>query len=164
LKLVFCVAAIIAATVNVALAQPGNGVTGRWLIQGGFGVIAITPCGNSICGRIDWMKPTENGQVSSIPRDGRNPDPARREQPICGLTILYGFRHDDGKHWEAGNIYDPESGRTYHANITLVDTNHLRLRGYIGIPLLGASQVWTRVDNELPQCHTGISHAVSAVP
>ena len=149
-----CVAAIVAATMGAASAEPADGAAGRWLVQGGFGVIAIAPCGESICGRIDWMKPPANGPATTA-RDAHNPDPAVRQRPICGLTILYGFRHEKRGRWEAGNIYDPDSGQTYQANITLEDTNHLRLRGYIGVPLFGASQIWTRVDNELPQCHTG---------
>lgn len=57
--------------------------------------------------------------------------------------------------WEAGSIYDPQSGHTYQANITLKDSDHLQLRGYLGIPLLGATQVWTRVAQDQPRCRAG---------
>jgi uncharacterized protein (DUF2147 family) len=146
-------AAVLLATATAAMAttEPDH-VIGRWMTQGGEGVIAIAPCGSSICGRIDWMQTPP--AVRSALRDNHNPDPSRRARPICGLQIIYGFKHDeaDPDRWEQGSIYDPQSGHTFQAQITLEDSDHLRLRGYIGIPLLGASQVWTRVSQDRPRC------------
>jgi uncharacterized protein (DUF2147 family) len=155
LKSTICGAVIFLASIAAAAAQTGD-ATGRWLTENGKGVIAIAPCGDSLCGRIEWMKPPADAKPGAIPRDTHNPDPARRQQPMCGLQIIYGFHHDGGdpKRWVEGKIYDPESGDTYHANITLQDANHLRLRGYIGISLLGESQTWTR-DQGHPACHAG---------
>lgn len=45
---------------------------------------------------------------------------------------------------EGGKVYDPESGNEYKAKMTLVDNKTLKLRGYILIPLLGRTEVWTR--------------------
>lgn len=153
LKFVAFLAAIAAMT-NVAWAADGMDVTGRWVTQDGKGVIVIAPCGNSICGKIDWLQPAPDEPAGQIPRDKHNHDPALRQHPICGLQIIYGFRADgDRQHWVEGNIYDPESGDTYHANITLQDPQHLKLRGYVGIPLFGESQIWTRAsDASYPAC------------
>ena len=120
-----------------------DGVAGRWLTEDGKGVIDIARCGESICGKIDWYK----RPIGDNPRevDFRNPDPGRRDRHLCGLQILYGFRAmPGGRGWEEGHIYSPEEGDTYHANIVVVDATHIRLRGYIGIPLLGETQVWSR--------------------
>jgi uncharacterized protein (DUF2147 family) len=140
-------------TPAIAAGQGGVGVTGRWLTQDGKGVIDIAACGNSICGRIDWMNPPDDPKTGKIAHDSHNPDPALRRRTICGLEIIYGFQHDgsDPNSWVEGAIYDPESGNVYHANIKLMDPQHLKLRGYIGIPLLGESQIWTRADN-YPRC------------
>lgn len=157
LKFAIFLALGIAVLPHLAGAQAGGGVAGRWLTQDGKGVIAIAPCGNSICGRIDWMNPPPNANPYYVPVDKHNPDPSRRRQPICGLEIIYGFHHDGGGNpdsWVEGDIYDPDSGNIYHANIRLIDANHLSLRGYVGIPLFGESQVWTRADN-YPRCRAG---------
>jgi uncharacterized protein (DUF2147 family) len=149
--------AILALMTSATAASEPDHVVGRWLTQGGEGVIAIARCGSSICGRIDWMESPPGMQSAALPRDRYNPDPTRRQQSICGLKIIYGFTHDriDPNRWEAGSIYDPQSGHTYQANITLEDSDHLQLHGYIGIPLLGATQVWTRVAENQPRCRAG---------
>ena len=46
--------------------------------------------------------------------------------------------------WSGGFIYDPNSGKTYRGKIKLTDPDTLRLRGYIGISLLGRTEVWKR--------------------
>ena len=43
-----------------------------------------------------------------------------------------------------GSARDPNTGKTYQCTITLLDTNTLKLRGYIGFSLLGKTRVWTR--------------------
>lgn len=83
------------------------------------------------------------------PGDDPNPHCAdcrgeRRDQPVLGMGILWNFRRD-GDHWDGGEVLDPESGDIYRATLRLRDDATLVVHGYIGIPLLGRSQVWTRV-------------------
>ena len=47
---------------------------------------------------------------------------------------------------------DPGSGSTYTCNIALDGDDRLRLRGYVGIPLLGRTTTWTRVGAEKQLC------------
>jgi uncharacterized protein (DUF2147 family) len=59
----------------------------------------------------------------------------------CGETIIrMAVRAGDGR-WH-GTILDPRSGRTWRAQIWR-QGDTLRLRGYIGLPLFGATQTWT---------------------
>jgi uncharacterized protein (DUF2147 family) len=77
--------------------------------------------------------------------DSKNPDPALRSRPLLGLMIMKGFRHAKGI-WDGGEIYDPDSGDTYKSQFRLdrADGAKLQLRGYIGIPLFGRPEEWTR--------------------
>ena len=60
------------------------------------------------------------------------------------MTILSGMKHD-GDEYNGGMILDPDNGKTYHSKLQLIDGGKkLNVRGYIGIPLLGRSQVWLR--------------------
>ena len=68
-------------------------------------------------------------------RDENNPDVSLQERLIVGINLLQEFELRDGK-WQ-GKLYDPETGKTYSANITVSRRGNLRMRGYIGTPLLG---------------------------
>jgi uncharacterized protein (DUF2147 family) len=76
--------------------------------------------------------------------DLRNPDEKMHSRAIIGMELMAGFHHDGDDVWSGGTIYDPESGKTYKCKMTLVSPNELKVRGYIGISLLGRTTVWTR--------------------
>jgi uncharacterized protein (DUF2147 family) len=68
----------------------------------------------------------------------------RKDMPITGMTILTGLKKVGGD-WEDGRILDPNNGKTYKAKAKLQDGGKkLEVRGFIGISLLGRSQVWLR--------------------
>lgn len=66
-------------------------------------------------------------------------------KPDLGMTILWGLKPDGGDSWEGGQILDPKSGNVYSAKMSLVEGGKkLVVRGFLGISLLGRSQVWER--------------------
>ncbi len=68
----------------------------------------------------------------------------RRDQPALGLVIIRDMKRD-GEAWTGGDVLDPENGRVYAATLRLEDEGRvLRLRGFIGVPLFGRTQTWTR--------------------
>lgn len=75
----------------------------------------------------------------------------QKDAPILGLTIVKKM-HRDGLKYEDGTILDPRDGKVYHARMDMSpDGQQLSVRGYIGIPLLGQTQVWTRLpDDAIP--------------
>ena len=67
--------------------------------------------------------------------------------PIIGLRILSGHR-DDGEKYSGGEILDPGNGKTYSSNLKVVENGmKMEVRGYVGLPLFGRSQIWERVEN-----------------
>jgi uncharacterized protein (DUF2147 family) len=124
---------------------------GVWFTEDGDGAVEIFDCGDLLCGRIVWQKsPLRPDGSPDI--DDRNPDPALRRRPICGLQIIGDLKQSDPATWNEGWVYDPDSGKTYHVKLTMESADALRLRGYIGIPLLGESQLWRRTTENLPFC------------
>lgn len=118
---------------------------GRWLTDGGKAQVEIAPCADKLCGKIVWLAEPldEQGQPK---RDRNNQDEAKRSRPVVGLAMLEGFAAaGEPDKWEGGTIYNPEDGKTYSCTMTLQDADTLRVRGYVGLPLLGKTQVWTRV-------------------
>ena len=68
----------------------------------------------------------------------------RKDKPVEGMTILWGAKKN-GASWEDGEILDPENGKIYHVILTLLGSGQkLAVRGYIGIPVIGRSQIWQR--------------------
>ena len=68
----------------------------------------------------------------------------RKDKPIIGMTILWGLKKD-GDIWAGGEILDPDNGKTYRCKMTLSeDGKSLNVRGFIGISLIGRSQIWWR--------------------
>jgi len=85
-------------------------------------------------------------------RDRHNPDPTLRRRRVVGLEVLRGLRPRPDGTWASGSIYDPGTGNTYTCQVALDGTDRLRLRGYVGIPLLGRTETWIRVGAENRIC------------
>ena len=85
-----------------------------------------------------------------IARDGKNPrctqcKDVRHNKPIQGMTVMWGVSKKSSTVWSGGHILDPNNGSTYRVKLTLKDHGQkLDVRGYIGFPLLGRTQTWTR--------------------
>jgi uncharacterized protein (DUF2147 family) len=134
---------IVLTTSGVLFAQ--SQLLGNWKEPGG-GVVRVAPCQGGLCFRILVLSKDAPGKF-----DKQNPDASKRNRPLCGLTIGTGFRVVDPSHAADGMLYDPRSGKTYHGSAWLKD-NQLNLRGYIGISLLGRTEVWDRVSGNVAQC------------
>lgn len=93
-----------------------------------------------------------SGQIVRLFREpDEDPDPrcedctgSRHDQRVLGMTILWNLRRHGGS-WDGGEILDPETGSIYRCTLRPVaDGGKLEVRGYIGISLLGRTQVWSR--------------------
>jgi uncharacterized protein (DUF2147 family) len=71
---------------------------------------------------------------------------ANKDQPIIGLLFMSGLKKS-GDEYTGGQILDPDNGKVYKSKLTLVEGGKkVSVRGYIGVPMLGRSQVWVRQD------------------
>lgn len=73
----------------------------------------------------------------------------RKGQPVLGLSIINGVKASaaDAGLWDGGTILDPNEGKVYKVRLKPVDGGKtLEVRGYIGLPLLGRTQTWQRVE------------------
>ena len=72
----------------------------------------------------------------------------QKDAPMLGLTIVKGMKRNGNK-YAGGTILDPRDGTVYHAQMELsADGQQLWVRGYLGIPLLGLTQIWTRLPDD----------------
>ena len=108
---------------------------------------------------IDCNREYQGKMVKIFPTPGKNPSEWRctacegdqKNAPVMGLTFIKGMRRN-GLAYEGGSILDPRTGSVYGARMELSpDGEELRVRGFLGIPLFGHTEVWKRLpDSSLP--------------
>lgn len=92
-----------------------------------------------------------------LPHEGNDPvciacEGKLKNAKIVGMTILRNLKQS-GKKWEGGKILDPGNGKVYTASIWLVNSDELRVRGYLG-PFF-RTQTWQRVKGDKSQVKRG---------
>lgn len=146
-------AAVFAAVASPVWAQAPSAM-GTWLTASGKAQVRIEACADpasgALCGFISGLiNPSgPNGVVVApeVATDFRNENPALRSRKVLGMPLIWGFKKtSDPSAFEGGQIYNAENGKIYSANISLQPDGTLRLRGYVGSPMFGETQVWTRV-------------------
>jgi uncharacterized protein (DUF2147 family) len=115
---------------------------GTWLLADRVAV-EVFECSGLVCGRIVWLvKPqTPDGQPD---RDHMNPDPALRQRPLCGLTIIWGLQPDGPDNWSNGSLYDPQDGNIYDVTAERIAPDRLSARVYRGVPFFGRTEILIR--------------------
>jgi uncharacterized protein (DUF2147 family) len=132
---------------TVAGADPGANasVVGRW--QNADATLEVFDENGKLGARIVALRDplAAGGQTKT---DIHNPDASKQGRPIIGLVFMGGFTPTEPGKWENGTIYDPNSGKTYSCVIERQGTDKLKVRGYLGVSLLGRTDVWTRVKGD----------------
>jgi uncharacterized protein (DUF2147 family) len=120
-------------------------IAGIWYNEEKTSKVQIYQEGNKFFAKIVWLK-EPNDKVTGKPRvDDLNPDVKLQKTPLLGLVILKDFVFDGTDEWSSGTIYDPKNGKTYSSKIHFGDSpNLLKIRGYVGISLLGRNTYWTK--------------------
>ena len=93
------------------------------------------------------------GKIESIfrsPEEDSNPkcdkcSGDKKDQFIIGMQIMEGLKKESEAVWVDGKILDPNNGKTYSCKAEVIDNGQkLKLRGFIGISLIGRTQTWIR--------------------
>ena len=144
------VAVLAAALCPASAAQPAafRGISGVWVVEDGEAHVEVRACGTEWCGVTVWLREplTENGEPKT---DYLNPDETRRQDRMLGLELLRVREeptHKDGRRVWQGNVYDPDSGKTYRCTVKLESDGRLYIRGFVGISLFGRTTHWSRAD------------------
>jgi uncharacterized protein (DUF2147 family) len=122
-----------------ALSQVPEGI---WLLASKVGV-QVFDCNGLLCGRIVWLV-NPRSATGQPDLDHRNPDPALRQRPLCGLTIIWGMQPNGPGRWSNGWLYDPEDGTTYDVTAELTTPTTMSARVYRGVPLFGRTEILIR--------------------
>ena len=135
------------AIAGSAIARDGNYTpVGTWkTIDDASGkpksLIVITENNGVLQGKIEKL--LRGPEEDQNPKCDKCKD-ANKDQPIIGLVMLTGLKQD-GNEWSGGQILDPADGKVYKTKAELIDGGtKLKLRAYVGIPMIGRTQTWLR--------------------
>ena len=120
-----------------AAAQSADDAFGLWLNPENGSNVELYKCGaDSLCAKLTKVT---DGQKT----DDKNPDPAKRSQPIVGLVIMEGAKKSGDGKW-AGTLYNRENGKSYSGTITVKSRNAVDLSGCVAL-VLCRTATWTRI-------------------
>ncbi len=120
---------------------------GLWYTKDNESIIKVEPCtkeAQTYCGTVVWLKqPKESDGSPKL--DKLDPDPAKKNHPILGLTILLDMTAEDD-HW-SGKAYNPDDGKfysiTFHVKTDKVANDSADLRGCV-LGFLCQTETFTR--------------------
>jgi uncharacterized protein (DUF2147 family) len=95
-------------------------------------------------GRMVWFK-CSSEEIMLNSRDSENPNHKLRERKLLGLTLVTHLTYEGANTWSSGKIYDPNSGNTWDARITLTSSNTAIVRGYWKFKWIGKSMTFNRI-------------------
>lgn len=144
---------LLSATSHARERAAPEDVLGPWLTEKEGAVIELYQCDKAdkereICGRIAWLEDpyTDDGKLK---RDLENPVASLRDRPRCGLEVVTGLTRSDKDTWTDGRVYNPKDGQEYSAYLDVKEDERIRIRVFLGIPLIGKSEIWTRPGDDI---------------
>ena len=120
----------LAALVTLAMTASAwaEDATGTWRMANGKVTVKVTQCGATLCANVVALqKPFYKDGSPKI--DKYNPNKALRARKVIGIGLLKGMKQTGDNKW-AGEIYNPDDGKTYSATMTL-EGNRFKLRGCV---------------------------------
>lgn len=131
------------AMLSAAAAHAENSPLGVWIDHTGRGAVEITDCNGKLCGRVAWVKDAENSKE-------------------CGKQIIGSVKPVGKNKWDNGWIYDPDRGSKYDVEVTALEGDKLRVKGYAGTKWLSETYTWKRAPADLQKCSADSAAATPA--
>jgi len=110
-------------------------IEGLWKNPIGSAVIAIAPCGKTLCGRVVWASARGQREVAKTTRN------------VVGTVVLTDLR-PKGQAW-TGKLFIPDDNIHVAAKLELAGNEELKLTGCGLLGLICRTQIWTR-SNDVP--------------
>lgn len=138
-------ACILAAVPAIALAQATP--VGLWKTiddktKTERSLLRITESGGVISARVEKLLAPDAKQTCDKCTDDR------KDQPMIGLEVVRGVKaSSEAGVWDGGTILDAAEGKVYRVRMQPIEGGaKMEVRGFVGMPLLGRTQTWIRVE------------------
>jgi uncharacterized protein (DUF2147 family) len=105
-------------------------------------IIEVYEVNGTIYGKIIQLLQEKDGGAGKLCTKCTGSD---LNKPVLGMVIVKDLKKD-GDIYAGGTIMDPNNGKTYKCKVEVTEGgNTLKVRGFIGLSLMGRTQVWQRV-------------------
>jgi|SRR5579884_2211849 len=132
------IALALAALLQAAAQNSTQGsILGQWRSPGGNSMIAIEPCGDSLCGTVAWAS------------DKAKQAARKTTAQLVGTQLLTELEQKGASRWQ-GKLFIPDKNMRATAKIELVSASQLKVSGCLAGKALCKSELWTRTTDPLP--------------
>ncbi|WP_118858220.1 DUF2147 domain-containing protein [Sphingomonas mesophila] len=107
---------------------------GRWTHPNGSVTVAIAQCGEAWCGTV--VAASDKAKADAAKGGTRD---------LVGTQLMTGFTAAGEDKWK-GRLFVPDRNFRARAELRLLDSNRLVVRGCMAGKMLCKSQTWTRAD------------------
>ena len=106
--------------------------------------IRITESGGVYSGKIEKLLAADAQQDGVCDKCSDD----RKDKPMIGLEVIRGVKRGEAENtWDGGTILDAAEGKIYKVRMQPTEGGKkLEVRGYVGMPMLGRTQTWIRVE------------------
>jgi len=141
-KTILAVFTLLLSLASFAQKLPADQILGIWKCDDYK--IEVYKTGNTYSAKLLWSKEMFEADGKTPKKDVKNPNEKLRSRSVQGLTHITGLAFKDDEYVD-GKLYSVQDGNTYSIKGELKSANNLETRGYKGIPLMGKSFKWMRV-------------------
>ena len=128
---------LLSLLVAMMLAQPvETALEGYWRNPSGSVIISIAPCGEAMCGRVQWAS---DKALADARKNGTD--------PLIGVELFSDFVPKGENRWK-GRLFVPDLKRTSKAEVRQLGPDQVKVKGCAVGRLVCKSQVWTRSQAE----------------
>ena len=106
--------------------------------------IEIFKSGTTYSAKLLWAKGMFEADGKTPRKDSKNPNEKLRNRSTQGVVHITELVYKDGEYRD-GKLYSVQDGNTYSLKGELKSINSLETRGYKGVPMMGRTFKWKRV-------------------
>ncbi|TWR26731.1 DUF2147 domain-containing protein [Mucilaginibacter achroorhodeus] len=113
-------------------------IIGTWYSPVKTGKVRIYKTQQKYFGKLVELKDSLDKEGKPM-LDVNNPDVAKRNKPLVGITLLSDITYDTRKKRWKGKLYDYDGGKgkTYDSYLTITQTGDLNIKGFWGLSFFG---------------------------
>jgi uncharacterized protein (DUF2147 family) len=119
-------------------------IVGQWISKNKDLKIEVFERNGLYFGKMVWFSVYDKNKSMNDFKDTSNPNKSLKGRNWKDMIVLQNLKYNADGYWSDGDVYDPNSGRTYSSLIKVTGSESIIVRGYVGFEILGKSIEFTK--------------------